>query len=262
MRHFRSKSFHLTWVLAILIAGALVFYIEQKYKVENVELSSSDQTIASGTPASNSKASSSPQNLTPSASGTSGKTFLLKIPFSPQAPTANWDELHNEACEETSAIMAEEYFSGNKNTLLSPELVEGQLSKITDWEKQTFGYYLDINSEETTKLLTDFYHLNAKVVHNMTEDEIKQELKQNHVILWPANGRKLGNPNFRQPGPPYHMLVLKGWNSSGIITNDPGTRKGLNYFYTYETLYNANGNWSHNLNAVDEGDKTAIIVWK
>ena len=25
--------------------------------------------------------------------------FLLQVPFTPQAPTANWDEMHNEACE-------------------------------------------------------------------------------------------------------------------------------------------------------------------
>jgi predicted heme/steroid binding protein len=46
------------------------------------------------------------------------------------------------------------------------------------------------------------------------------------------------------------------------ITNDPGTRKGRNYPYTYETLFNAAGAWSHNLNAVDEGNKTALVVWK
>jgi hypothetical protein len=58
------------------------------------------------------------------------------------------------------------------------------------------------------------------------------------------------------------MLVIKGWDSNGFITNDPGTRKGRNYPYTYETLYNAAGSWSHNLNAVDTGNKTAIVVWK
>jgi hypothetical protein len=58
------------------------------------------------------------------------------------------------------------------------------------------------------------------------------------------------------------MLVIKGWDSKGFITNDPGTRKGRNYPYTYETLYSASGAWSHNLNAVDTGDKTAIVVWK
>src|SRR3954467_10835183 len=34
------------------------------------------------------------------------RTLLLKVPFTPQAPTANWDELHNEACEEASSLMA------------------------------------------------------------------------------------------------------------------------------------------------------------
>ena len=268
MRHFRSKGFHISWALAVLSAGAAVFYIEKHYQPPPIlDIPASGHELTRGKIATDTQARGPlPQNGQPTvptvSSYTFPKTYLLKIPFSSQAPTANWDQLHNEACEETSAIMAAQYLNGNTSATLPADLVESELAKITDWEKQTFGYYLDINSEETAQLLMEFYGLKAQVLHNLTLDEIKTELSQNRVILWPANGQKLGNPNFRQPGPPYHMLVIKGWDSKGIITNDPGTRKGQNYFYTYETLYNANGDWSHNLNAVDEGNKTAIIVWK
>ena len=41
----------------------------------------------------------------------------LRVPFTPQAPTANWDELHNEACEEASVLMAAAYFNGDKRVV-------------------------------------------------------------------------------------------------------------------------------------------------
>lgn len=190
------------------------------------------------------------------------KILNLKVPFTPQAPTANWDELHNEACEEASIIMSYAYFSGMTDVVLKPEFVEEEITKLTEWEKNNFGYYLDINAEETMRVLNEIYGLNARVITNYSEEQIKRELIDNHLVLILANGQKLGNPNFRRPGPPYHMLVVKGWDSNGFITNDPGTRKGLNYPYTFETLYNAGGDWSHSINGVDEGIKTAVVVWK
>jgi len=57
----------------------------------------------------------------------------------------------------------------------------------------------------------------------------------------------LNNPNFKQPGPIYHMLVIKGYNSWEFITNDPGTRKGNSFKYPYSTLINAVHDWNHDL---------------
>lgn len=190
------------------------------------------------------------------------KSFSLKIPFSPQAPTANWDELHNEACEETSSIMAHAFLTGRTESVLPADFVEGEITKITEWEKQRFGYYLDIDSEETVTLLQDFYGLHAKIVTNYTEDNLKQELQDGHVIIFPANGKLLENPNFKNGGPLYHMFIIRGYTEDTYLTNDPGTRKGLNYPYSYETLYKANGNYDHQTNKVDTTKKHYISVWK
>ncbi len=269
MIHFKSKSFHLSWVLAVIAAAILVYLIEDRYKTQIVDIPVFNHTsITEPTPTPSSATSSprgpntpspTPPSPTPSAYPA---TLNLKVPFTAQAPTANWDELHNEACEEASAIMAYAYFSGRKETNLSPVWVEEELAKITEWEKQKFGYYLDINADETATLLREFYGLNTKVIQDYTEDDFKKELAQNHLILPVANGQKLGNPNFRRPGPPYHMYVVKGYTGSNFVTNDPGTRNGLNYIYTFQTILNAGGDWSHEINAVDQGVKKAVVVWK
>lgn len=260
MRYFKSKHFHFTWILAILAAGAAVFYIERRYQltVEDFPINP-NHTFTEPEPK---KMKPTTENEPPSTSYELPDTLLLPVPFTPQAPTANWDALHNEACEEASAIMVSEYFLGNKNAQLDPELVEGQISKLTEWETDTFGYYLDINSEETARLLKEFYGLKAKILNDFTQTDIKNELAQNHLLLLPSNGKLLGNPNFRSPGPPYHMLVIKGYNSLGFITNDPGTKKGLNYPYSFQSLYKANGDFDHVKHAVDLTKKTAIVVWK
>ena len=45
------------------------------------------------------------------------------------------------------------------------------------------------------------YGLQAKIITDVTEDNIKKELAQNHLVLLPANGQLLGNPNYKTTGP-------------------------------------------------------------
>ncbi|MFA5991471.1 MAG: C39 family peptidase [Candidatus Doudnabacteria bacterium] len=248
-------------LLAIIFTVIALFLIDSKYKVVVVKAPTITHTPAPivKNDVSTSTQPSPIENLKLEIRNSS---LLLPVPFTPQAPTANWDTMHNEDCEEAGAIMVAEYFSGNKNARLDSEFVEEQLTKLTNWEMQTFGYNLDINSEEVVKMITTNYGLQAKIITDVTEENIKKELAQNHLVLLPANGQLLGNPNYKQPGPKYHMLVIRGYTPTSIITNDPGTRNGLNYVYDFETLYNANGNWDHAISQVDRNIKNMIVVWK
>ena len=56
------------------------------------------------------------------------------------------------------------------------------------------------------------------------------------------------------------MFVITGYNEQGFITHDPGTRKGKDYQYSYETIRNATGNYLHDRHDVDLNDKRIIIV--
>lgn len=185
---------------------------------------------------------------------------LLPVPFTPQAPTGNWDELHNEACEEASALMADAYFSGRREAALTAEYAESEIAKLTEWQKQNFGYYLDITTAEMAVMVTKVYGLKAKVIPFPSADKIKHQLVAGNIVVFSANGQKLGNPNYKQPGPIHHMLLVKGYDKNSFITNDSGTRKGLNYSYNYATLKDSAADWDHNKKTVDETKKLAIII--
>lgn len=189
-------------------------------------------------------------------------SVALKVPFTPQAPTANWDELHNEACEEASSLMAAAYFDGSTEINLKPEFVEQEIDKLTEWQTENYGYYLDTTVAETARMIEEVYNLKTELVTNFSEDDIKEALANGKLVILSANGRLLGNPNFKTPGPIHHMLVITGYNKLGFITNDPGTRKGLNYFYDFETLYNSSADWDHAKSTTDTSIKTIIIVSK
>ncbi len=186
-------------------------------------------------------------------------SLAITVPFTPQAPTANWDELHNEACEEASAIMVNAYFSGI-DTLPAP-YVESQIEMLTEWQNKNYGYHLSIDTAETANMIEEVYGLKTTTV-SISEKAIKQALVADKIVIIPTNGQLLKNPFYKPPGPLYHMLVITGYTETEFISNDPGTRRGLNYNYTYETLYESTGNWVHNDSMVDLTDKKIIIVSK
>ncbi|MFA6215906.1 MAG: C39 family peptidase [Patescibacteria group bacterium] len=189
------------------------------------------------------------------------------VAFASQAPLANWDALHEEACEEAAMIMTAKYFKGEP---LSAHLMEQGILNLVKWEEQN-GYQVDVTASEAAVILKSYFSLKAEVTSEVTVARIKKELLAGNLIIIPAAGRLLGNPNFKPPGPIYHMLVVRGYDEARgeFITNDPGTRNGAGYRYKYQTLINAVHDWNHELAAggmtdaeMAQGAKVVIIVSK
>lgn len=249
---FARKLFFSVAVL-ILFAGIVILFYRQTPVVIKPEVPQTNTNPANTNINSNSNSS------TNSTSSSLPKSLQRQVAFTAQAPTANWDELHNQACEEVSAIIANAYF--NHISSLPPTTVEKEITALTKWQDDTFGYHLSINTEETARMIEANYGLKTEIIP-MSEQTIKQAIADGKLVLIPTNGQLLHNPNYKVPGPIYHMIVVTGYNNDTIITNDPGTRNGFNYKYSYDTLWSANGTWDHNTEAVDLNNKQIIIISK
>lgn len=181
----------------------------------------------------------------------------LSAPFTSQAPHAIWDEDHDDFCEEASVLMAARAWQGR--SIASADDAEAAMQQIKQWQLDRFGLFKSTTAAQTMEILTDFYNVPARLLSNPTLTDLKTELAAGHLIIVPAAGRELGNPNFRQPGPLYHMLLLKGYTTKGtFITHDPGTRHGKNYVYSFDVLRNAIHDW--NDGDVERGQAVVIVV--
>lgn len=245
----------ITVILAVIATISALIFINHQYRTTAVSIPKFSHQTKKETHQQQSSSSIDTLYVIPD-------TLYLRVPFTPQAPTANWDQLHNEACEEASAIMAYEYFSSSTDIALSSKFVEYEIAKLTEWQDKNFGYHLDTSSAETAQMISQVYGLQIKLIDNFTADEIKKELVQNHLVIISEYGRALGNPYYKQPGPIHHMLLIKGFDGANFITNDSGTKRGLNYIYAFDTIYSAAGDWDHSANNVDLSKKIAIAVWK
>lgn len=182
----------------------------------------------------------------------------LAVPFTSQAPHANWNLPYQEACEEASLLMVARYKKGEP--IRSPEDADAEIKKIIAFEEKLFGYYEDTTAEEVVRLAKELYgFMRSRAVYDFSVEQLKSELAAGNPVILPAAGRLLPNPNFRSPGPLYHMLVVRGYTKDGtFITNDPGTRKGKEFLYRPGDLLNAVHDW--NGGDVVNGRKVMIIL--
>lgn len=184
-------------------------------------------------------------------------TFNLAVPFTTQSPDSKWTEQDNESCEEAAALIVHYYW---QEKTFTQGLAKQELQMIVDFQNEHYGKYKDTTAEETAQFIKDIWgYTRVEVTYDVTIEDIKKEVAQGRPVILPTAGRSLGNPNFKSPGPLYHMLVVRGWTESMIITNDPGTRKGEWYQYKPDVLSDAMHDW--NDGDVPNGRKAMIVVW-
>lgn len=182
----------------------------------------------------------------------------LAIPFLSQAPKQNWEMPYQEACEEASMIMVDAYLNGQTQAF-TPEAGDRAILDLVSFETK-HGLGADITAAEAGKVITSYFtKRKVRVIQNPTVTQVRDYLAQSIPVIVPADGKALKNPNFRNGGPPYHMLVIKGYLPDGRwITNDPGTRKGADYIYDREVLWSAISDW--NGGDVRHGTPTIIVM--
>ncbi len=184
-------------------------------------------------------------------------SYNLKVPFTTQAPNANWDATHEEACEEASAITVHYYY---QEKTFTDAIAEKEIQDFIAYEMKTLGFFKDTTAQQTSDLIKSYWgYKRVDVITNPTADQIKAQIAAGRPIIAPFAGRQLNNPNFKAPGPLYHMLVIRGYTKTQFITNDVGTRKGNGYMYDISTIMSAMHDWNNG--DVDHGQPVIIVVY-
>ncbi|HPX94572.1 MAG TPA: C39 family peptidase [Candidatus Moranbacteria bacterium] len=163
------------------------------------------------------------------------------VPFIVQAPFANWeDPIFQNACEEASMIMAMGWVESAPS--FSPQEAYDLIKKLVEFEDENLGYNTDTDTKDMEKIFREYFrHEKIASKENISIGQIKNELERGNIVLVPTFGRALGNLNYTSPGPVTHMLVIIAYDEDKkqFVTNDPGTRKGKDYRYDENVLFDA-----------------------
>jgi len=183
----------------------------------------------------------------------------LDVPWMSQAPNANWDYPYQEACEDASMLMVNAFYQKRSGKIPVDE-ADSEILKLVDYENENIGDYKDTNAQETAQIIRDYFgYKDVRVFPVHEAKDIQSILARGYPVIMPFWGKALDNPNFRNGGPLYHMLVVKGYTKDNhFITGDPGTRLGQDFVYTFENLLDSAHDW--NGGNVSEGEKVMIVV--
>ncbi len=236
-------------------------YADEDYKIERLEDYSNTGNNLSVFQSYNSSTSitSTAEQLQPPLP----TAKLLSVPFTSQAPEKNWEQPWQDACEEAAILMLDAYY---KKYNLSPLFAKDEILKMIDLEEK-LGWGTSIEIEKVKELVERIVLLNhlitasphhVRIVENPTIDDIKKFIANGQPVLVVADGKVLPNPHFRNDGPVYHALIIRGYTETEFITNDPGTQFGRGFKYKYEDLLNAIHDW--NGGDVKNGKKVILVV--
>ena len=187
--------------------------------------------------------------------------LINNVPFTAQAPFANWEDIRQqEACEEASILMAA-YWKLNKS--LNKQIALDEILKIVAFEEENFGFHIHSDLEIAQEILRSYFNIeNTTLEYDIDIQDIKKHLANDSVVIAPMNGKKLKNPHFLNGGPQNHMILIIGYddNKQVFITHDPGTRNGENYEYTYEVIQDSLYNYPNsNQEFTENRPKSALL---
>lgn len=163
----------------------------------------------------------------------------LSVPFTPQAPQSDWSEPWQNACEETSIIMANNFY---KNKKISPDQAQKQILEVFALKNKEFGTSTDESMERIAEIINSAQlDWTAVLSVNPELNAIKAEIAQNHPVIVPVDARLLIGSQYDGGPVDYHVLVISGYDdkTEEFIVQDPGSKNGKNDRYGYENLYTA-----------------------
>ena len=221
----RNHSLNILLILAFVIIGLLV----QSFIVEKPKTKTEKPKIVPKQVSEEKKVIISQPVISDQA--------LINVPYTVQAPFTNWN-IHEQSCEEAALLMIHYYLKGNQIDIIPPATANQELINLVTWEKTYYGQEKDLNMSEIGKLATDYYGYSFKVTEDITADNIQQTISAGSPVLVPVITHGLQNPHYG-PNPSYHILLIKGYNPAGVITNDAGVKEGKDYFYPWNILWAA-----------------------
>lgn len=252
-------------IVIIIVAVVAAQFIKPKTAV-----APSNGIVSTTTPTATSP-TTSPTNATPTPTpsvsqpvpGYKSKVLISGVPFTVQAPFAEWkDPRFQEGCEEASSLMAV-YWARNI-TSIDKTKARDEIIAMAAYQQERWGEARDTSAEDTaSRIIAGYFKFSGyEVRENITLQDIKNELLKGNVLIVPANGQALNNPHFTAPGPDRHMIVVRGYddNLNTFITNDPGIKEGELYTYPQQLFFDAIRDYPTGYNLPIVGNKKVMII--
>ncbi len=177
-------------------------------------------------------------------------TVKLSVPYTSEIPDGTWTKPWNNACEEASIVMVEQYYIGNHATRLSRTEAKKLMWPLFGIQDKLWKSSADTSATRTARLINENSGFSAHIVDNPTITDIEKEIRAGRPVISFHYGYDLKNPNipWRRGGSSYHVMPITGYDNikKEFIVDDPGNHAtGLDYRYKYATIMGSLHDFDH-----------------
>lgn len=234
-----------------LVTGSLAIGLAagQFHRPHAVQPSTPKAAVILTAPVAQPTAEPTPQTPDPSPAATPAPTptpvptplpasVLIRVPYTPQAPTGNWDTIHQEYCEAAATFMVGRYYRGQAG-VIPPAEADKAMGSIVSYERETFPGILDLKLEQIATVGNYFYDLKP-TLQPASLEAVKQMLAAGRPVMIPVMTH--GAPGGQKIAPGYgsrnvyHIVLLVGYDQNRVYANDAGFMTGQNYPYSWDIL--------------------------
>jgi len=226
----KRKVFYVLAIVTFLVASGIYYYQVNNKSRDGISVRTEEEAQVSDV-----KTKPKQKKTVVKAS------VILSVPYTVQAPLVNW-AVHEESCEEAAVLMYHYFLSGKEtfsgSTIIPAYVANSEMIKMKHWQVSHYGREPDLSIEKLGVFVSQYYGYHPRVFKGITIQDIKRELSAGHPVLVPVMTHALKNPHYG-PKSVYHILLIKGYNSKGAITNDAGIKEGQSAAYPWSTVFSA-----------------------
>ena len=178
----------------------------------------------------------------------------IPAPYTSEIPTGTWAPPWNNACEEATIVMVNDYYFGYET--LPKKIAADNMNPLFKIENKIFGGNANTDASQTAQLINDYTDSTAVIKENPTIDEIKNELRQNRPVITFHYAKNIVNVNYhwRAGGSYYHVMTLVGFddNTKEFFVHDSGDPvTGAFHRYGYDVIMNSLHDYNHKTRRAD-----------
>lgn len=174
----------------------------------------------------------------PKVTETIPETEPESVPFTTQAPLGMWEAPWSDYGEEACVWMAMKWAAGEDFSSIYN--TADDLNAIAAWEEANIGSSKLADIPQVLQIVVNYFgYTKTYLSGDITEAGLRAFLDDGAVLILPVNGQILANPNYSDPAPEHHMIVVYGVTETGFLANDPGTRRGEGVEYETQKILDA-----------------------
>jgi hypothetical protein len=167
--------------------------------------------------------------------------FRNRVPYTPQAPFANWDAAHEHYCTAADLVMVDQFYHGDARDRIPPAEADAKMTSVIAWDRRQWPGVVTFSLTQVALAGKTLFGMQP-TIQPVSFEAVQRQVAAGHPVLVAlmthgAPGGAAIAPYYG-PADVHHVILITGYDAArGLVyANDPGFMQGQSYAYAWSSL--------------------------